>query len=209
MDDKYFINEVNKKILGFKRTRLNRISASERLKKYSSRWNLLFLIMNSLAIFLVIVSIKAPMKSGIDVIISGCFSIYIILLQYFISNQNYRERSLKFHYEQLEIDKLRYDLKKLIYSQSSFDDRENEYGAIIDKYMISLKNNENHEKVDDEQNKYINDCHEKVDDVQETQKNKYFKNIIKKFDLTMDNMFIYFNVLLIICLVVLLVYLYG
>lgn len=192
--DKYnFTEEVEKRISGFKRTRLNRISASERLKKYSSRWNLLFFIMNSLAIIMVILSIKLPLKSGFDAMISGCFSIYIILLQYFISNQNYSERSLRFHYEQLEIEEMIYELKQLIYNKDVFLDIKMEYKSIIDKYIISLKNNENHEKIDDEKN---------------TLEDNNSIDRRNKLDITMDNIFIYFNMVLVICLIFLLVLIY-
>ncbi|CAI2554858.1 hypothetical protein AKUH4B202J_01110 [Apilactobacillus kunkeei] len=68
-----------------------------------------------------------------------------------------------------------------------------EYKSIIDKYIISLKNNENHEKIDDEKN---------------TLEDNNSIDRRNKLDITMDNIFIYFNMVLVICLIFLLVLIY-
>lgn len=170
--NKAIINKIDE----WKRTRENRIHISERFKNYDSIWNILMLLMNSTAIFLVFISIKYPLRNGLDSVISGCFSIYIILLQYFLSNQDYKTRSLRFHYEQLEIESLRYDLKKLLHEDSLFLKlKQYKYDQIIQKYVISLKNNENHGKIDDKNRK---------------------QKIAK--DYTTDNILIYLNIIIFI-----------
>lgn len=171
---------INKRIDEWKRTRENRIHISERFKIYDSVWNILMLLMNATAIFLVVISLKYPLKNNLDSVISGCFSIYIILLQYFLSNQDYKTRSLRFHYEQLEIENLRYELKELLKKQSiSKKMKQYCYNQIVQKYIISLKNNENHGKIDD-----LN------------RKNKVVK------DFTIDNLLIYFNIIIFIITII-------
>lgn len=158
--------EIRKKITGWKRTRYNRINISKRFKKYDSRWNIVMFFMNAFAIVLIIISLNFPLKNGIDTVIAGCFSIYVILLQYFLANENYRTRSLKFHYEQLEIEKLRYSLKSLLRDSSlKFRQKQGQYSSISDQYLISLKNNENHDKIDDAINSSCNVTDRSLDNI--------------------------------------------
>lgn len=169
--------EIRKKLSGWKRTRSNRISASERFKKYDSRWGIITLFMNTLAIIMVLWTLKFPLKSGIDGILSGGFSIYVILLQDLLGKRDYSARSLKLHYEQLEIESLRYRLKG-IYGNKYMDQRKKQqiYNNIVNEYQASLRGNENHNKIDDRL------YNEKEDG----------KSQIKK-DVTLDNAFIYIN----------------
>lgn len=182
--------EIQKKINGWKRTRYNRINISERLKKYDSYWNTIIFFMNVFAIGLTIISLKFPLKTGIDTVFAGCFSMYVILLQYFLANQNYKTRSLKFHYEQLEIEKLRFALKKLLRNSSlSCQEKQEEYTSISNQYLISLKNNENHDKIDD---KFLKNENSRCDE-----ENK--KNV---FDTSLDKMFIWLNLLIFLGVVI-------
>lgn len=184
-------HEIQKKINGWKRTRYNRINISERLKKYSAHWNNIMFFMNAFAIILTITSLKFPLNNEIDTVITGCFSIYVILLQYFLANQNYEKRSLKFHYEQLEIEKLRYSLKKLLRDSSlSYQQKQEKYISISNQYLISLKNNENHEKLDDKAVKDELDKSKEKSNNASSSKNKSFH------DKSLDNIFFYLNLVL-------------
>lgn len=188
--------EISKKIIGWKRTRYNRINMSERLKKYGSHWNAVMFFMNAFAIVLTIISLKFPLKTRIDTIVAGCFSIYVILLQYFLANQNYETRSLKFHYEQLEIEKLRYSLKTLLRDSSlQYQAKQEKYNSITNQYLISLKNNENHKKIDDKLVKNeLNKFHEGKRNSNINGKNKEHYNIA--IDLSLDNIFFYVNLVI-------------
>lgn len=200
--------EISKKIIDWKRTRYNRINISERLKKYESRWNAVMFFMNAFAIVLTIVSLKFPLKPGIDTIIAGCFSIYVILLQYFLTNQNYETRSLRFHYEQLEIEKLRYSLKALLRNSSlPYQAKQEKYNSITNQYLISLKNNENHEKIDDKIVKNeLNEFHEEKNNSNINGKNK--KNYTNVTDRSLDNIFFYVNLAIFLGVILLVISIY-
>lgn len=181
--------EISKKIIDWKRTRYNRINISERFKKYGSHWNAVMFFMNAFAIVLTIISLKFPLKTRIDTIVAGCFSIYVILLQYFLANQNYETRSLKFHYEQLEIEKLRYSLKALLRDSSlQYQAKQEKYNSITNQYLISLKNNENHEKIDD---KLVKKEHYNI-----------------AIDLSLDNIFFYVNLVIFLGVILLVISIY-
>lgn len=183
--------EIQKKITGWKRTRYNRINVSERLKKYSARWNSIMFFMNAFAIILTIISLKFPLKNGIDTVTTGCFSLYVILLQYFLANQNYEKRSLKFHYEQLEIEKLRYSLKSLLRDPSlSYQQKQEKYISISNQYLISLKNNENHAKIDDKVVKGGSDKSKEKSNNSSSSKSKSYH------DTSLDNIIFYVNLVL-------------
>lgn len=191
------INEaIASRINGWKRTRNNRINISKRLKSYDEKWNVLILCMNTLAIIFVIFSLKMPLDTGMDTVVAGCFSIYVIVLQYFLSNQDYKTRGLRFHYEQLEIEKMRYSLKKLLNDNSlEIGQKQEKYDEIVDQYLISLKNNENHASIDDDLTR------------EEKKSNKKWgKNKVRDFSL--DNLFLYANVCIFFGGIFLVVWLY-
>lgn len=150
-------DEINKKINSINRTRNNRIGLSERLKKYYQRWKLAFFILNFEAVFLIIKALQSNYNDLKFSLLSAFFSIYVILLQYFINEQNYNERSLKSHYHQLELEDIILKFKRLIIKINA-EDKDGEaivhskkiaiYKEIMNDYQMMLKNNENHSKKD-------------------------------------------------------------
>lgn len=149
---------ITKKIKGMNRTRNNRINASRRLYNYKEHWDFIFLVMNVFAIILLILSI-----SNIDIshltVISNIFSLYALILQYYINNFNYSERALRFHFQELEIEKSLLELKELL-REVSIGESDNEcennkkFTNIIEKYVIEIKGTENHSSYDDMKRDY-------------------------------------------------------
>ena len=179
MENKYKSTEslIEDAIKDLKRTRSNRISKSERFKSYNSKWNTLFFVTNVGTIIAILITYTKIEASDLSIFITNSFSIYLILLQYFLSTLDYSARSLKLHYEQLEINELRMQLKLLLVSESP--DKASEFRHLFEKYSISLKNNENHDAYDDKSN--------------------------KRWDMTSDNIFFDLNVIFIIIIIVLFV----
>lgn len=149
-DRKSILLAINKKINGWKRTRRNRINASERLKKYSEKWSFSTFILNVEAVFFTIFSLGSHnVTNGEDVFV-GAFSVYVILLQYFLATLNYEARAQKFHYEQLKIQDLRQNLKTLYHSRKSVKNLENQFNGIVREYQENLFGYENHLEIDDQ-----------------------------------------------------------
>lgn len=173
---------IDKNLKKIKRTRKNRIILSERLKKYSHRWRIITFVLNMEAVFLVIWSLSSKSDTNL---ISSFFAIYVILLQYLINELNYNERSMKAHYHQLELNELLVKLSMLkvkIKKDLSFDESIKKIEKVMEIYQVSLKNNENHSNRDDRVGKM----------------NKYVPNH-KLYDFSLDNIFIFLN--LIICII--------
>ncbi|WP_339299304.1 SLATT domain-containing protein [Paenibacillus sp. FSL R5-0623] len=152
-------SEIEKKINTLNKTRINRIKMSSRLKEYSSKWKSIFFIFNIEAIVFVLLSISGKniserFNDPLFGLISGVFSLYVILIQYYINELNYNERALKIHYHQLDIEDLTLRLKELLTKYNSqqikLEEREiiNEYKTIMHEYQTVLKNNENHDAID-------------------------------------------------------------
>ena len=159
--------EINKKINSLDRTRNNRIEMSKRLKGYDNKWKALFFGLNMEAIFFVLLSIGAKEliaelnnSESAFLVFSGLFSIYVILLQYFINGLNYSERALKLHYHQLEIEDCILKLKELFIKKNTEEagTENNEliksFNIIMNDYQSILKNNENHDSIDDIKSSY-------------------------------------------------------
>jgi hypothetical protein len=194
------ISEINKKINTLNKTRNNRIEMSKRLKKYSDKWKFIFFFLNIEAVFLILLSLAGKelvpfnINSSYFSVFSGIFSIYVILLQYYVNELNYNERSLKIHYHQLEIEDLILRLKKLILLKNSNDDNIEEkelienFMSIMFEYQTILKNNENHDPVDNNKTKIENS----------TFNNIPIKN--KVWDFTVDNILLNINMVLIVLL---------
>lgn len=132
---------------------------STRLKNYSSNWKLVFFGLNIEAVTFIILSlggekVSAKFDGTLFSVLVGVFSIYVILLQYYINELNYNERALKIHYHQLDIEDLIIRLKELIVCRNSKENKKNEfkmiedYMVILHEYQTILKNNENHDPVD-------------------------------------------------------------
>lgn len=148
--------EINKKINTIDKTRSNRIFASERLYNYSKKWEVVFFFMNGLAIIFLISSTLIPSASKLMTFVSGCFSLYTIITQYYYNNLNYRERGLKFHYLELDLERLIIQLKTLLRDDKRSDEElEREYKSIMNNYISSLKGYENHEDIDNDKRKQL------------------------------------------------------
>ncbi|NGY89308.1 SLATT domain-containing protein [Bacillus megaterium] len=138
---------------------------STRLKGYGDKWKLVFFMLNIEAVVFVILSLGGEtvgkvFAGDMFTLISGVFSIYVILIQYYINELNYNERALKVHYHQLDIEDRILRLKGLLVESNTLDksiDKEyyiRTYNAIMHEYQTILKNNENHDTIDDRATKF-------------------------------------------------------
>ncbi|MFD2922169.1 SLATT domain-containing protein [Halobacillus naozhouensis] len=156
------VGEVNHKIKTLDITRYNRIYMSQRLSKYSEEWKFVFFLLNIEAIIFVTLSLTGVFDGVAFNASSGIFSIYVILAQYYINGLNYNERSLKMHYHQLDIEDLILRLKNLLLKYNSdvekyeLDDMQKDYELIMNQYQTILKNNENHDPVDNQKRLTLN-----------------------------------------------------
>lgn len=161
MEKNYDINlkdEVLKKIKSINKVRNARISASERMRHYSKNWGRIFLIFNLIAILFVITAIAKIISKEFEdqfSVVTSIFSLYVIIIQYYINGKNYGERSLRLHYHQLELEKNILDLKALIFKLKSegrdndnFLEDVNKYKMIMKDYQNNLLNIENHTDMD-------------------------------------------------------------
>ena len=107
--------------------------------------------MNVIAVIMLVTSIYSK-GSSTKTMISGIFSLYTIITQYVYNSLNYRERALKFHYNELELESQILELKNLSRrARKAFSDEyvlELKYKAIIEKYIATLKGYENHDNID-------------------------------------------------------------
>lgn len=170
---------INNTIDDLKRTRTNRLLASQRLLLFANRWNNLSFLINVVAMTFAVISVLSNVSEHFTWL-STFYAIYVILLQYFLANKDYNARSSKLHYEQLEINNIRMKLKILSANKTlKENDKAKYFQEIFSEYNISLNNNENHTKLDDQRGKDPSGKHR---------------------DFSFDNVFIYLN--LIICIVV-------
>lgn len=213
------LSEIEKKINTLNITRNNRIAMSLRLKKYSERWKLVFFGMNIEAVIFVLLSISGneihfKFDGPIFGVLSGIFSVYVILIQYYINELNYNERALKVHYHQLDIEDLVLRLKGLIIGNNNESNKLEEkylidyFNTIMFEYQVILKNNENHDPVDNKKNIYENLISQSKKEVNQRQqtveaKEKDIPTKRTKFpnsfqDFTIDNFVLIFNIILIL-----------
>ncbi|COE62768.1 MULTISPECIES: SLATT domain-containing protein [Bacillus cereus group] len=189
------LSETKKKINTFNKTRNNRINMSLRLKGYSEKWKLIFFFLNFEAVMCVAISLAGEkiLPKGIEdvfTIVSGVFSIYVILIQYYINELNYNERALKVHYHQLDIEDLILRLKRLIIEnkkelENEDDDCEEmvkEFNTIMHEYQSILKNNENHDPIDNKRRELVESTHNKLG--------------VKIRDFSMDNIILSINIII-------------
>ncbi|PEJ38193.1 MULTISPECIES: SLATT domain-containing protein [Bacillus cereus group] len=159
------LSEIEKKINTLNKTRNNRIEMSIRLKGYSDKWKLIFFFLNIEAVIFVLLSLGGKeihplFGKSIFSLMSGVFSIYVILVQYYINELNYNERALKVHYHQLDLEDLILKLKGLILNHNVKGNTNDEqaliksFNIIMFEYQSTLKNNENHDPVDNERSKF-------------------------------------------------------
>ncbi|MGX5678388.1 SLATT domain-containing protein [Bacillus toyonensis] len=207
------VSEIEKKINTLNKTRNNRIEMSIRLKGYSDKWKLIFFFLNMEAVIFVLLSlggkeVNLVFGEPIFSIISGVFSIYVILLQYYINELNYNERALKVHYHQLDLEDLILKLKELILNYNIPDNVVSEkiliqsFNTIMFEYQLILKNNENHDPVDNKKRKFdqLNrELQEKMrSELKENNDSKDSSNSIENDlenvkDFTVDNVMLYLN----------------
>ncbi|WP_246943445.1 SLATT domain-containing protein [Bacillus pinisoli] len=191
------LSEIEKKVKTLNKLRNTRIKMSLRLKKYSERWKAILFVMNIEAVVFVLLSLGGEEIDSIFTgatfsILAGIFSIYVILIQYYINELNYNERALKVHYHQLDIEDLILRLKDLLIKDNSDKNRLTEkdyleeFNTIMFEYQTLLKNNENHHPIDFE--------------VSMREKAENSDKLKRIFDLTVDNIVLSFNLVLIILL---------
>ncbi|NEU31261.1 SLATT domain-containing protein [bacterium LRH843] len=177
------LDEIAYKISTLDKTRNNKIKQSLRLEKYTDMWKVVTFILNVEAVIFVILSLSIGDKihNSFNIVVS-IFSIYVILIQYYVSDQKYGERALKAHYQQLSIEDLILSLKNLLIMNNTEPSLVtktnliNEFNKIMVEYQILLKNNENHSAFD-----FISATNEKS------------SGKISK-DFTKDNLMIYANI---------------
>lgn len=206
-------DEINKKINGLKKTRENRIELGKRLSKYAGHWKFLFLTLNIEAVIFVILALSGHNNAFVTEdefnTISGIFSIYVILLQYYINDLNYSERSLKMEYHQLEIEDQLLKLKELMMELNRNGEETNEkitkYQLILSNYQLTLKNNENHKSLDRKMSIYRKEETKKIIQIKEIKMSKWFNRKKVKWgkakkvkDKTIDNVTIYINYVMVI-----------
>src|SRR5690625_3506329 len=148
---------IMNKIKSMGNLRGSRIEASKRLENYSRKWNFILFFLNVEAIIIVLLSLTntietiyiGPINMSFA-LLSGIFTLYVILLQYYVNILNYNERALRLSYHQLEVEDLiqQLNLLKLKANLPETDIREKEviekYDDIVNKYQLVIKNNENH-----------------------------------------------------------------
>ena len=191
------LTEIEKKVKTLNKTRNTRIKMSLRLKDYSEKWKFILFVMNIEAVIFVLLSlggkeIHSMFTDTTFTVLAGIFSIYVILIQYYINEQNYNERALKVHYHQLDIEDLILRLKDLITKNNSDESGLKEevyidkFNTVLFEYQTILKNNENHHPIDYEKSMI------------EMQDNS---NKLKKvYDFTVDNIVLNVNIALVILL---------
>lgn len=145
---------ITEKIDDMGRLRYNRINASERLKKYQDTWDLMFFFMNTLAVILLVLSNGNYHFPQLYKELSTFYTLYTLMLQYYINSKNYSERSLRFHYQELEVEKFIIELKSLRKYCSESEEDDKKFSCIIKKYIIEIKNTENHSSIDDDRTKF-------------------------------------------------------
>src|SRR5699024_5949918 len=194
-------------------TRRNRMNLSERLMRYSRRWKLVFFVINIEAVIFVLLSLTGTIENlqignfSISFsLLSGIFTIYVILLQYYINVWNYSERALRAHYHQLELRDLGLHLNMLLIKRETDGKNMTDKYIIekneeaIEKYQLALKNNENHRAIDNKLR------------VRGEQQRAYSEGKSKKrasffapLDFTLDNMLIIANAILTVIMLVIMV----
>ncbi|KKI56556.1 SLATT domain-containing protein (plasmid) [Staphylococcus warneri] len=137
--------EINKKIYSIDKVRNARINASKRLENYANQWNFLFFLLNVLAVIFVLSALVLISNNAFS-FVASCYSLYVILLQYYISIQNYKERALRFHYHQLQLEDAIIQLKILIFNYYEYSDNKiiEQYKEIMNQHNLKLTNIENH-----------------------------------------------------------------
>ena len=168
---------IQDEIRKLKIVRRARILASERLGRYASKWDMYLLLMAILSSALLVISLLVNNESLARKVVSGCFSMYTVIIQYYVSTLNYRERALKFHYHHIEINKLKESLQGLLIQDYDFKNKNEKFKVIVEKYDLLLQQQENHGDYDYYSAKYKD---------------------IRQRDFSMDNIFVNIQPMIII-----------
>src|SRR5699024_9731899 len=88
--------EINKKIYSIDKVRNARIKASKRLENYANQWNFLFFLLNVLAVIFVLSALVLISNNSFS-FVASCYSLYVFLLQYYISIKNKKERDIRYY----------------------------------------------------------------------------------------------------------------
>lgn len=182
------LNSIEKDIKRNTTIRNARIISSERLRKYSEKWNVIFVWLNLIAVIGTVLGIALanipasdkfpvlninPKNSKIMTLVSALFSLYVILVQDFVGKENYSERSLKLHYHQLSLKRVINELTKLKLRINSTPGYQigwkdlDLYKAILNERNQSLSGYENHDVQDYREAKFI----ERQEEMQNTGSN--------------------------------------
>lgn len=145
---------IQDEIRKLKIVRRARILASERLGGYANKWDMYLLWMAILSSTLLVISLLVKDEGLIRKVVSGCFSFYTVIIQYYVSTLNYRERALKFHYHHIEINKLKESLLGLLIQDYDFKNKNEKFKVIVEKYDLLLQQQENHSEYDYRRAKY-------------------------------------------------------
>ncbi|MEX1378314.1 MAG: SLATT domain-containing protein [Eubacteriales bacterium] len=142
------VDEIKHKKDSFDKVRNARIEYSKRMRRSDNSWRISFFVSNFSAIFLFIISIYE--SDSTIALISGAYSIYIILLQYTINEFRYHEKYILASRNELLIEKKIAKLKKLvrISSDKDSDYLEKKYNKICDSYTKELEYFPNHSSRD-------------------------------------------------------------
>ncbi|MEH7115753.1 SLATT domain-containing protein, partial [Neobacillus niacini] len=182
---------------------------SLRFKNYSDKWKLIFFFLNFEAVIFVAISLAGDSilnenNLSIFSVVSGIFSIYVILIQYYINELNYNERALKVHYHQLDIEDLIIKMKNLLMHINIKDAKTHEDGkkmieefnVIMYEYQTILKNNENHDPIDNKR-RLLGEI---------SDNNQLHKKIL---DYSMDNIILHINIILALVMPVIIILIFG
>ena len=113
---------------------------------------------------------------------------YTVIIQYYVSTLNYRERALKFYYHHIEINKLKESLQWLSLQGYNFKKKNAKFKVIVEKYNLILQQQENHSEYDYHRAK----CKE-----------------IRQLDFSMDNIFVNIQPIVIILFILSYLFLGG
>lgn len=212
--DRSITKEINKKINTINKTRNSRINASKRLYNYAEHWELLFFFFNALAIIYVLLS-AVHIQNETFTTVTGCFTLYVIILQYYISKKNFKERALRFHYHQLELEKNIQALKMLLIKNKWSNEiaLKKKYKDIMNEYNLNLINIENHD--DSDYNKTIKNIKENDNSTEDNVSKNEKANEIKKggiwesiiLKLNKDFIFLFSNYIILLTLALLPIFL--
>ena len=166
--------------------------------------------MNLVAVIFVFLSFINGNNRTAIAVVSGCYTTYVLILQYFLATRNYNSRSLKLHYEQLEIESLRSELKAIEFSpDQGVKQKEEHFTYIIQCYQTSLLGIENHTRIDDL--RYTRGKIRRDTSLSEQSRFSFLRSCLRwlqDIDLTIDNILIFLNLVIVIGVVFLMIGLY-